>query len=68
MTLGIAVSGYEAYQARSQRLRAERHFSEARKLANVMMFDASKAIERLPGATPARQLIVQQTVAGGGPS
>ena len=59
---GIALSGYAAYEARVQRLRAERHFSEIRKLANVMMFDVSRSIERLPGATPARQMIVQNTL------
>lgn len=59
---GVALSGYEAYEARLQRLRAERHFSEIRKLANVMMFDVSRSIERLPGATQARQMIVQNAL------
>jgi tetratricopeptide (TPR) repeat protein/tRNA A-37 threonylcarbamoyl transferase component Bud32 len=62
LVAGIALSGYEAYEASRQRLRAERHFSEIRKLANVMMFDVSRSIERLPGATPARQMIVQNTL------
>jgi len=62
LVAGIALSGYEAYQARLQRLRAERHFSEIRKLANVMMFDVSRSIERLPGATQARQMIVQNAL------
>lgn len=59
---GVALSGYAAYEARLQRLRAERHFSEIRKLANVMMFDVSRSIERLPGATQARQMIVQNAL------
>ncbi len=37
---------------------AERRFGEVRQLANTFLFTFDSAIERLPGATPARQLIV----------
>jgi serine/threonine protein kinase len=62
LVAGIAVSSYEAREALHQRQRAERHFAEVRKLANVLMFDVNKAIEPLPGATAARQLIAQSAL------
>ena len=43
------------YQAR----RAERRFQQVRSLANTFVFDVHDRIERLPGSTEARQVIVQ---------
>jgi eukaryotic-like serine/threonine-protein kinase len=37
---------------------AERRFNDVRQLANTFLFTFDGAIERLPGATPARRLIV----------
>jgi len=59
---GVAVASYEAWQARQERERAERHFADVRKLANVMMVQVHGAIRDLPGSTPARQLIVQNAL------
>jgi eukaryotic-like serine/threonine-protein kinase len=42
------------YQAR----RAERRFQQVRKLANTFLFDFHERIEKLPGATPARELVI----------
>lgn len=42
--------------------RAQRHFDEVRKLANVFMFDVHGAIQDLPGATPARQMLVENSL------
>ncbi len=42
------------YQAR----RAERRFTQVRKLANTFLFDFHDAIRDLPGSTKARQLVV----------
>jgi serine/threonine protein kinase len=39
--------------------RAEARFEEVRKLANVVLFDFHKKIQGLPGATPARELLVR---------
>jgi non-specific serine/threonine protein kinase/serine/threonine-protein kinase len=55
---GIVAAGWEAHIARQERARAERHFDEVRKLANTFMFDVHGAIQNLPGATAARQLLV----------
>ena len=63
LVAGMGISSYEAYQAHIQRQRAERHFADVRKLANVMIFDVNRAIERLPGATPSRHLIVRNALA-----
>ena len=63
LVAGMGISSYEAYQAHLQRQRAERHFADVRKLANVMIFDVNRAIERLPGATPSRHLIVRNALA-----
>lgn len=43
------------YQAR----RAERRFQQVRKLANTFLFDFHDKIQNLPGATDARELVVQ---------
>lgn len=63
LVAGMGISSYAAYQAHLQRQRAERHFADVRKLANVMIFDVNRAIERLPGATPSRHLIVKNALA-----
>ena len=63
LVAGASVAGYQAYEAHLQRERAEHHFAEVRKLANVMLLDVHKAIAPLPGSTPARRLIVQNALA-----
>ncbi len=70
LVVGIAAASYHALEAHrqsqhaeQQRQRAERHFANVRKLANVMMFDVHKAIDRLPGSTAARELIVNNALA-----
>jgi serine/threonine protein kinase/tetratricopeptide (TPR) repeat protein len=55
---GVVAASWEAHIARQQRARAERHFDEVRKLANTFIFDVHGAIQNLPGATPARQILV----------
>lgn len=55
---GIVATGWEAHIARQERARAERHFDDVRRLANTFMFDVHEAIQNLPGATPARHMLV----------
>ena len=45
-----------------QAQRAERRFSDVRKLANTFMFDVHDAIEKLPGSTAARKLLVTEAL------
>jgi len=48
--------------AESQRVRAERHFAQVRKLANTFIFDVHGAIEKLPGSLAARQTLVKTSL------
>jgi tetratricopeptide (TPR) repeat protein len=45
-----------------QAQRAERRFNDVRKLANTFMFDVHDAIEKLPGSTAARKLLVTEAL------
>jgi len=60
---GIVATSWEAHIAGIERARAERHFADVRKLANTFMFDVEGAIENLPGATAARQMLVTNSLA-----
>ena len=69
LTAGAAVALYEAHVARQQaeiarmqRARAERRFNDVRKLANSLMFEVHDSIKDLPGATPARKLLVNRAL------
>jgi serine/threonine protein kinase len=52
----------EATIARSEQHRAEQRLSQMVVLANKSLFEVHTAIERLPGATAARQKLVQSTL------
>jgi serine/threonine-protein kinase len=57
----VAATLYSLREARiadEQRARAERHFASVRGLANAFMFDVNDEIEKLPGATRAREVLV----------
>ncbi len=45
-----------------ERARAERLFNDVRQLANSFMFEIHDAIENLPGATAARELLVKRAL------
>jgi len=56
------VARRQAEIARLQTARAERRFTDVRKLANSLLFGINDSIQFLPGATSARKLIVEQGV------
>jgi non-specific serine/threonine protein kinase/serine/threonine-protein kinase len=58
LIVGILGTSWEAHIARLQRARAEQRFNDVRKLANSLVFEVYNAIKDLPGATPARKLLV----------
>jgi serine/threonine protein kinase/tetratricopeptide (TPR) repeat protein len=58
-TIGTA---WQAQVARRERARAERRFTDIRKVANSLLFDVHDAIKDLPGATSARQVIVSKAL------
>ena len=59
---GSGVSLWQAHQARQQRQRAELRFDQVKRLAHSVLFDLHDAIERLPGSTAARRLLVQEAL------
>ena len=56
------VARQQAEIARVQRARAERRFSDVRKLANSLMFEVHDSIRDLPGATAARKLLMSRAL------
>jgi eukaryotic-like serine/threonine-protein kinase len=59
---GLFFTLREARIAEAQRARAERRFNDVRKLARDLMLDVHDSIQYLPGATPARKLIIQDAL------
>ena len=62
LAAGMTVAIYQAHIARVERLRAERRFQDVRRLAHTFLFDFNDAIQNLPGATPARHLVVTKAL------
>jgi non-specific serine/threonine protein kinase/serine/threonine-protein kinase len=62
LIVGLAITVHETYIARAERAKAEQRFNDVRKLANSLLFEVHDAIQTLPGATPARKLIVDRAL------
>lgn len=58
----LAITLNEARLAQRERDRSERRFNDARQLANSLMGEIYASIKDLPGATPARQLLVSKAL------
>ncbi len=59
---GIIATAWQARVARGERARAEKRFNDVRQLANSFLFEFHDAIEKLPGSTPARALVVKRAL------
>lgn len=59
---GLVVASWEAHVAQTERARAEKRFQDVRTLATSMLFEPYNAIEKLPGSTPARELLVRRAL------
>ncbi len=59
---GMVTTLWQARIARAQRAEAELRFNDVRRLANSFLFEFNDAIEKLPGATPARELVVKKAL------
>jgi non-specific serine/threonine protein kinase/serine/threonine-protein kinase len=59
LTAGIVVSARQARIANQQRALAEQRFNEIRSVSHDLIFEIHDSIQYLPGATSARQLVVQ---------
>jgi serine/threonine protein kinase/tetratricopeptide (TPR) repeat protein len=62
VVVGLVTTAWQAQVARAERARAERRFNDVRQLANSVVFEMHDAIARLPGSTPARQLLVKRAL------
>jgi non-specific serine/threonine protein kinase/serine/threonine-protein kinase len=66
--LGIAVAGgtlataWQAQIANRERARAQGRFDDVRQLVNTFLFDVHDAIQNLPGAMPARRLLITRVL------
>jgi eukaryotic-like serine/threonine-protein kinase len=58
LLVGLLVTLREARIAEQQSALAAQHFASVRKLANTFIFQVHDSIKDLPGATPARDLLV----------
>ena len=59
---GSGAALWQAHQARQERQRAEMRFQQVKRLAHSVLFDLHDAIERLPGSTAARELLVKEAL------
>ncbi len=55
---GIIATLWQARIAQAERAKAERRFNDVRTLANSFLFNLAPKIEKLPGATPAREELI----------
>ncbi len=62
LVTGIVLTVRQARIAESQRALAERRFDDVRKLSHDLLFDIHDSIQFLPGAIPARKLIVDDAL------
>jgi eukaryotic-like serine/threonine-protein kinase len=60
---GIAATTHQANVARQAQVRAEQNASDMRKLANDSLFELHESIKDLPGATAARQRLIERAIA-----
>ncbi len=60
LSAASAVALWQARVARTERALSERRFSDARKIANSMVFELHDEIVRVPGATKARGVLMQR--------
>jgi non-specific serine/threonine protein kinase/serine/threonine-protein kinase len=66
---GIVATSWQAQKAREQeaiakaaKARAEQRFNDVRRLAHSVLFEYYDAIENLPGATAAREMLVKNAI------
>ncbi len=62
LVCATAVTAWQAVVATRERARAERQFSETRKLANSLLFEIHDSLSDLPGATASRELLVARAL------
>jgi non-specific serine/threonine protein kinase/serine/threonine-protein kinase len=63
LVTGAGVAWWQARRAERARALAEQRFDDVRQLASAMLFEVDASLERLPGATPAREALVRRATA-----
>lgn len=59
---GIFATLWQARVAQAERAKAEKRFKDVRKLANSLLFEITPTIEKVPGTTEARELLVKRSL------
>lgn len=59
---GLLFALWQANETREERDRAEKRFSDVRKLSNSLLFEITPKIENLNGSTEARELLVKRAL------
>lgn len=59
---GVIATLWQARVARAERAKAEKRFNDVRSLANSFLFEITPEIEKLPGSTRARELVVKRAL------
>ena len=62
LVAGVVGTSWQARVARAERARAQQQFNDVRKLATSFLFEFNSSIQSLPGATPARRLLIQRAL------
>ncbi|HYL04062.1 MAG TPA: protein kinase [Steroidobacteraceae bacterium] len=62
LAAGVVATSWQARVARAERARAQQQFNDVRRLATSFLFEFNSSIQNLPGATPARKLLVQRAL------
>ena len=60
---GLGLAAWQRHEAQRQKELAEQNLADARKLANMFIFDLQKALERVPGSLQARKTMVDTALA-----
>lgn len=59
---GSSIATWQAIEARQERAKAEQRFKDVRQLANSIVFEFHDSIEKLPGSTPSRELLIRRAL------
>ena len=62
LVTGIVTTSWQVQVARAERSRAQRHFEQVHDLTTVFLFDVYDTVEKLPGGTSARKLLVENSL------
>jgi eukaryotic-like serine/threonine-protein kinase len=62
LVAGVLATTWQARVARQERAKAQQQFNDVRRLTTSLLFEFHSAIQDLPGATPARKLMVQRAL------